>query len=487
MTEEEQAVARLAAWKDSPVLFVREVFDAEPDAWQVDVLRALPTEPRIAMSACKGPGKSTLKAWCAWWILTCHQDAQGIATSITGENLRDGLWKELAVWHAKSEFLQSQFTINTERVASVERPKTWFLSARTFPRQADPEQQANTLAGLHAETVFILLDEVGDYPPGVVSAAEGIFANVARSWLIVGGNPTRVGGALHIIVERDAEHWFIVHITGDPDDPKRSPRINLEWAEREIDKWGRDNPWVMTNILGLFPPASSDQLISVNDVTRAMEHDVPLLAYRADARVWGLDPARFGDDESALCRRQGVVCRVFHTWRNLDGNDLGDQVSRLILEAEKNKEPPDAIFVDVGGVGASCFDRLKILGWDELIMPVDFGGRASDRRFVNKRAEIWWQMADWLKRRPSCLPSDAVLRAELPRPRFKFRVVNKQTAFVLEGKDEMRKRGVPSPNRADALALTFSAPVQSRSREERDRRSGPQTRAKTEYDPFARP
>lgn len=486
MATRAKAQANLRAWRKDPVLFVRQVFKAEPDDWQADVLRKLLIHPRIAMSACKGPGKSTELAWIGWWILACFKDAQGLATSITGDNLQDNLWKELSVWYHKSQFLQDQFTINTERVQNKLRPKTWFLSARTFPRQANAEEQANTLAGLHAETVFILLDEVGDYPPGVVSVAEGIFANVTRAWLVAAGNPTRVGGALHRIVKIDAAAWYIVHITGDPDDPKRSPRISLEWAEREIAKWGRDNPWVMINILGLFPPSGSDQLISENDVTRAMGVDPPLLSYRDTARVWGLDPARFGDDEISLCKRQGLMVRRFRTWRNLNGTQLGDIISMEILRAEKEKEMPDQLFVDVGGVGASCYDRLEVLGWEDLVVPVDFGSKAlNPGRYLNKRCEMWWDLAQWIRTLPSSLPNDPVLRAELPAPRFSFKVVQKRTVLVLEGKKEMKKRGVPSPNRADSLALTFAAPVMPKSRQEIEEKRGGQLRCKTEYDPLA--
>jgi hypothetical protein len=483
LAEEATAVAAIRAWRDDPVLFVRQVFKAEPDVWQADVLRSLLTDKRIAMSACKGPGKSTTQAWCGWWILTCHIDAQGIACSITADNLRDGLWKELAVWHAKSELLQAAFTINAERIASRERPKTWWLSARSFAQQADASQQANTLAGLHAKTVFVLLDEVGDYPTGVLPAAEGIFANKGDAWLIVGGNPTTVGGPLHRICTTDAKSWKVVYVTGDPDDHKRSPRIDLQWAKDEIAKNGRDNPWVMVNILGLFPPTGSDQLVSVNLVIQAMARDLPALSYQTDARVWGLDPSRFGDDEAVLARRQGVLARRMLAWRNLDGTRLGDAVAALILDAEKEKEPPDCVFVDVGGVGSSCYDRLVHLGYDDIVQPVDFGGGANDPRYLNKRVEMWSLMADWLKGMPACLPNDPTLQGELTGPRYWFRVVNKRTAFVLESKDEMKKRGVPSPNRADALALTFAAPVAPKSRQSREQGARP-AHALTDYDPF---
>lgn len=484
--QREKAMANLRRWRADPVAFVREQFLVEPDEWQRDALEAIARNPKVAMSACKGPGKSCLLAWTVWWFLTCHIDAQVIAVSITAANLKDNLWKELAVWQSKSTMLQQAFTFGPERIKSVDRPNTWWVSARAFAQSADLTQQANTLAGFHAKNCLVVLDELGDYPPGVLAAAEAIFANVVNAKLVAAGNPTSTSGPLYSIVMQP-KGWVVIFITGDPDDSKRSPRISLDWARSEIDKWGRDNPWVMVNILGLFPPASENQLIAINDVLSAMARDQPLRSYRSDPIVWGLDPARSERataDEAALCRRQGVLARKFITWRGKDGTQLGDAVARLINEAEERDEKPDCVFVDVGGIGSSCYDRLIFLGFDEIVQPVDFGGDADDKRFGNKRCEMWWSMADWVRKKPSCLPSDSVLQGELVAPTFWFGTKNKQTCFWLESKDDMKKRGVPSPNRADALALTFAAPVAAKGKHAREAESGRQRFAETDYNPF---
>lgn len=481
-----KAIGQIRRWRKDPVAFVREIFGAEPDAWQHDALEAVARDPKVAMSACKGPGKSCLLAWVIWWFLYVHEDAQVMAVSITSDNLKDNLWKELAVWRMKSNLLQDVFELTAERITHKERPRVWWCSARSFPKQADETQQTNTLAGFHGTNILVVLDELGDYPAGVLPAAEAIFANKVNAKLVVAGNPTRVNGPLHSIVTKDASRWAIIFITGDPDDPKRSPRIDIDWARAEIKKNGRDNPWVMVNILGKFPPAASNQLIAVNLVIDALARDVPLLAYRSDARVWGLDPARFGDDEIVLAKRQGVVAFRMQTWRNLNGTQLGDAVGRELLEAEAKGELPDAVFVDVGGNGSSAFDRLHVLGWEDLVIGIDFGSKAEESsRYANKRTEMWWLMMEWLRDRPACLPTDNVLQEELAAPTFDFRIVQKQTVFILEPKEQMKKRGVPSPNRADALALTFAAPVVPNSREARRLANARQERSKTSYDPLA--
>lgn len=481
-----QQQAMLKRYAASPLLFVREIFKAEPDAWQADALDAIRESQRIAMSACKGPGKSCLLAWAIWWLLACHYDQQIIAVSITADNLRDNLWKELAFWHSKSAGLQGDFEIRGERIVNISRPKTWWCSARAFAASADASQQANTLAGLHAENVAVVLDEVGDYPEGVVSAAEGIFANAVNARLIVAGNPTSTTGPLYRISTKDRKRWHVVEITGDPDEPRRSPRISLQWAQQQIDDWGRDNDWVRVNVLGKFPKAAADRLISIDDVLSAQKRDLDPAEYAADARVWGLDPARFGDDESCLARRQGCLARTFKVWRGLDGVQLAQRVGQLLMEAEKDHELPDVLFVDVGGVGASAYDHLRLLGWRDIVAGVDFGGAPGDDRFCNKRSEMWWELAQWVKRPTTALPTDAELPGQLVAPAFSYKLSGKRTTFALEAKESLRKRGVGSPDRADALALTFAEPVLPKGLNLGRSSAGARSqRAVTDYDPLA--
>lgn len=461
------AAELMIEWQDDPVQFVRDNFEIEPDPWQAKVLQDIRNHRRVAMHACKGPGKSAVEAWGLWWVLATNKDAQGFALSITADNLRDGLWKELATWYDRSEFLQATFDIYKTSIRSKLRPDTWWCTARSFPQQADKEQQANTLAGLHAKVVFIFCDEVGDYPNGVLAAAEAIFADpTATAYLVVAGNPTNRNGPLYRIVTVQAQRWAITAITGDPEDPKRSPRISVEWAQQLIDEYGRDHPWVQINVLGEFPDASEGQLIDINWVLRAQKRDAHVSAYRSDPHIWGLDGARAKlGDESVLIRRRGVMVYRPHHWRGLDGTKLGDQVSTLLIKSEKEGDPVDAVFCDVGGVGASAYDRLVFLGWGKIVVPVEFGAVASEPRYADKRTEMWWDMAQWLEHKPACLPpDDPVLREQLTGPMSWWGVRQRRSCLILESKDQMRERGIGSPDRADALCLTFAAPVAPRSK-----------------------
>lgn len=464
------AVDSIATWLEDPVQFVRDVFNAEPDEWQADALRAMATKPRVALKACKGPGKSTALAWFAWWCLALHEHCNGFALSITADNLKDGLWKECALWYMRSPFLQQQFRITAERIFHLRHERTWWLSARAFSKQADASQQANTLAGLHAQFVFILCDESSDYPPGVMGAVEGIFSNVghdgAEAHAVQAGNPTRQEGPLWDACTRDRALWFVIEITGDPDDVKRSKRISLTYAREVIAQWGRDNPMVQVNILGQFPPTAADKLVGPNDIQAAEARDCRKRDYENEALIAGLDVARGSLDASVLTLRRGPVKYRSQEFRNLDGPELAQRVAMVMLQWEKKLGARvDAIFVDLTGVGASAYDHLKLLSWPNVV-GVHFAGKPDDPRFLNKRVEMWWRMAQWVKG-AGCIPQgDNILGRDLVAPTVSFKSVQGRAVYVLESKEEMAKKGIPSTDHGDALALTFYSPIVLRREEQ---------------------
>lgn len=471
------AAAKLREWREQPITFVREVFGAEPDAWQAEVLQAFPTQPRIALQACKGPGKSTAMAWCGWNFLATRPHPKVIGTSITGDNLRDGLWTEFSKWQQRSPFLMKAFHWGAERIVNREKPETWWASARQWSKGADASQQANTLAGIHADYVLFLVDEAGGIPDAVMSAAEGALSTGLEVKLFIAGNPTHLEGPLYRAATREKHLWWRREITGDPDDTKRAPRISVDWAREQIAKYGRDNPWVLVNVFGKFPPGSSNTLLSVEDANAATQRSLPESEYISQPRILGVDVARFGDDRTVVLFRQGGVCRQPRVFRNLDTMQTADQTVTII-----NRWAPDAVFIDQTGVGAGVVDRLRQLGYP--ILGVDFGSKAIEsNRFVNRRAEMWWKMSDWV-RNGGCIPDDSELVGELTAPTYKY---DSGGRLQLESKADMKVRGVPSPDIADALALTFALPVAARGLElpRNVPRISPHPRG--DYDPYGTP
>jgi hypothetical protein len=479
------AVEKLRRWRASIGQFAFDNFGFVPDPWQVDVFGAWDRgDQQIAMQACKGPGKTALLAVLVWHFLSTRPHSKIAATSISGANLADGLWTELSKWQKLSEFLQHEFEWQKTRVVHRQDPETWWASARTWSQAASPEKQADTLAGLHADYILFVLDETGAMPDAVMVAAEAALSSGIECRIVQAGNPTQCEGPLWRACNKDRHRWTVINVTGDPDDPKRSPRIDKKWAQQQIDSYGRDNPWVMANVFGKFPPSSPLSFIPMALVEAAAHREA--VSNITDALVLGVDVARFGDDEQVICPRKGRDARTLD-WGFFRNLDTMQYASRVI--ERRNETRADAIFVDGGGVGGGVIDRIRQLRYD--CHDIQFGAKADRStmpgsemiRYANKVAEMWGSMRDWLK--TGCIPDDPALHAQLTNRRYAYITQSGRDVIALEPKEEMKKRGLSSPDRADALALTFAYPVmptQHSGGVPGDRRVAA---VQSEYDPFA--
>jgi phage terminase large subunit len=483
MSALERAKERIKQWREDPVSFVTDNFSVTPDEWQRDALRALggPSSPKrkLCMKACTGPGKSATLAWAGWHRLACFaakgEHPKGAALSITSDNLKDNLWAELSKWQARSPFLAQAFTWTKEKIYANDHPETWFLSARSFAKDADAEAIGRSLSGLHSQFPFVLLDETGDMPTAVGKAALQIFTgNPADAAIIQAGNPTSTDGLLYESCVNSSGSWVVITITADPDDPKRTPRVSVEHAREMIATYGRDNPWVMATILGKFPPAGFRSLLGLEDVAAAMNRHYRDPDYSFAAKVLGVDVAREGDDCSVIFPRQGLVATEPRILRNVDSLFGAGAVSRKWVDWGA-----DGCFVDnTGGFGGGWIDQLRLLG--RTPVAIHFAGKASDPRYANKRAEMWFNMAEWIKS-GGAIPDVPGLAAELTTPTYSF----KGDHVLVEPKEEIKKRLGRSPDLADALALTFAHPVMPAPRglAAMNQNHG---RAETDYDPWSR-
>lgn len=480
-----EAASKIKHWRLNPIDFVKDNFDVVPDKWQEKALYAFISGDRdrirVSMQACAGPGKSAVLAWCGWLFLSCYGEKgnhpKGAAVSITEENLKDNLWVELSKWQQRSEYLKYAFTWTKTKIYANDHPETWFLSARSFPKSANKEEIGKTLSGVHGKYVLFLIDESGAIPKEIGTACEqavGEALNNPGSFIKImqAGNPLTIDGLLY---ESSVNgKWYVIRINGDPDNPERSPRINKEWAQEQIDLYSRDDPWVMAYILGMFPKTAINTLLSIDEVMDAMDRYAPEDAYSHAQKRLGVDVARFGIDSTVIFPRQGLMAFKPSMMRQARSNEIAARVANAKLRWDSELE-----FIDgTGGYGSGVVDSLIQAG--HAPMEVNFAGKADNSKYKNKRAEMWFRMAEWIKR-GGCIPKDNQLKKELCAPTYTF--VNGK--FQLEEKDQIKKRLGYSPDIADALALTFAMDEMPARDKLLDSVDKSKKRMNAEYDPFS--
>lgn len=465
------AAEKLRLWREHPTIFVREVLGAEPDDWQQEILEAFPHNQRIAMKASKGPGKTCLLAWLILNFLLTRPHPRIAATSITKDNLADNLWTELSLWMNKSEIFKTAFDWTKTRITAKDHPSTWWCSARSWSKSASQEEQASTLAGLHAEYILFILDESGGIPMAVMAMAEAALSTCKEGHIVQAGNPTHLEGPLYQACTSERRLWFIKEITGDPDDPKRAKRVSEKWAREQIEKYGRDNPFVRVNVFGAFPTASLNALIGIEEARAATTRTYREMEYRDQALILGVDAARYGDDLSVCFPRQGLIAFEPKSWRGIDGNQGAGAVARIWTDMGA-----DACFIDdTGGFGSSWIDNLIRLGQSPI--GVHFAASALSGRYSNRRAEMAFECVEWVKR-GGVLPNIPELLAAMSQTTYSFH----GDKLLIEPKDAIKTKLGYSPDHFDALMLTFAAPVLRATRGP----FGAKSRHEIEYDPLSR-
>ena len=477
-------VGKIREWRNDPLQFVWDNFGSAfvginskgPDPWQANALKAFPGVQRLAMKACKGPGKTCLLAWLAWNFLATRPQPNMAAVSVSNENLRDGLWKEMAKWQQYSPFLMNNFVFTKTRIFEKAHPNTWWLSARAWSKTADPQQQADALAGLHADYLLFILDEAGGIPDSVMATAEAGLSTGIETKIVIAGNPTMLSGPLYRACTSQRHLWELVQITGNPDDPNRSPRISIEWAKEQIEQYGRDNPWVLVNVFGEFPPSSLNVLLGPDECEAAMKRKVDESELEGSQMRLGVDVARFGDDRTVIFPRRGLLAYPPIVLRNLRSNEVAAQV--MLAAREYGAE---VILVDdSGGFGGGVVDSLLQGGLSPIA--VNFAGKAADVRYLNKRAEMWLGLRDWVQR-GGILPSGCTdLIRELTTATYTF----SNGKFQIEDKKMIKSRLGYSPDLGDGLALTFGIPEMNSKQSMLERMvGGIKKRLSWDYDPFS--
>lgn len=434
-----------------------------PDAWACQFLDdlgaqiaergfdgATPVAPiQMAISSGHGIGKSAMAAWLAHFIMSTRPHSKGVVTANTGDQLASKTWAGVSAWVGRSVNAH-WFRVTTGkgamRMCHVDHPDTWRVDAQTCR-----EENSESFAGLHAanSTPWYLFDEASAIPEKIWEVAEGGKTD-GEPMHFAFGNPTRNTGSFARCFGAQRHRWNTRQI-----DSRSVAITNKLLLQQWVDDYGEDSDFVRVRVRGIFPQASSLQFIPRDLVDVAMARTPATTKWTGLTAAVGVDVARFGDDQSVIRTRVGrdAASIPAKRFRGLDTMQLAARVAEHANHLRDHLGLRSVIFVDGGGVGGGVVDRLRQMCYE--VIEVQFGGRATDdRKYANKRAEMWGAVKDWLP--GGVLEPDEQLATDLTAVEYGF---TKTDQILLERKEAMKARGLASPDDADALALTFAQPV----------------------------
>ena len=438
--------------KTDPVWWIENVLGDKLWEKQKDVVRSVVTNRETSVKSCHATGKSFMASRIALWFLYNHAPSVVITTAPTDRQVRGILWKEITSAHSRARFPLGGDVITKQiKIAS-----DWFAWGFTAP-DYDPDR----FQGFHSENMLVVVDEAAGVSPKIYEGIASILAG-EHSRLLNIGNPTDETGDFGKSFKRSSTGRFTISAFDTPnlaefgitvEDIEQNkfkdkitgplPRpylITPQFVHDSFSRWGSSSPFWQSRILAEFPSSATDSLISWHLIERAQRTE-----RRRGAVSIGVDVARFGSDETIVVVKDGNFSRVVESWQGLDTMQTTGKIKQLV-----DKFDPVVTNVDVIGVGGGVVDRLKEIGCHVDGVNVGEGAKEKDK-FVNKRAELFWNLREAFERGEVALDDgDEELATQLSEIKYK---VTSKGKIQIESKDDMRRRGFSSPDRADALAL----------------------------------
>ena len=487
--ERDDAGPRLEEWMacpppHSPVAFAREVLGVELWAKQVEALTALTEHRRVAVKSGNGLGKGFCAAVAVLWFIHSRPDAIVLTTAPTFRQVRHILWRQIRRLYGPA----------AETLGGKMLDTRWELPDGRYAMGLSADG-ADQFQGFHSPNVFIVVDEAEGVGDEIYEAIESVMTS-AEPLLLLIGNPTTISGAFRRAFFEESRIYRNITISALDSPNVQAGRVVVpglttpRWVEERLEIWGEDNPVYQARVLGEFPDQGDNTLLNLSDIEAATRrpHNNPFPggertlpagpelvegpsahpstlrqaqgsgrtdslplegASGAEGVILGVDVARFGSDRSVILRRRGDRVEDIRVLRQMDTMQLAGWVVAAIRECN-----PAQVYVDEIGVGAGVVDRLRELG--HPVRGVNVAHKAhQDGLYANLRAEGYWTLRQRFMSGSISIPADSQLVGELAALRYSY---DSQGRLRMESKDEMRKRGLPSPDKADALMLAFLAP-----------------------------
>lgn len=441
---------------EDPSFFVDNVIGMT-NLWekQREIALSVRDNPRTAVRSCNGAGKTFTTANVVTWFLTTRPNSIVVSTAPTARQVRELLWQEINNIHRSAKFPLGGRCLNVN----------WTLGPKWFAVGLSTDDP-NRFQGFHAEHILGVIDEAAGVDAPIWEGMDAILTSSGARLLVI-GNPTEPSGRFYDAFSSPLYTKIHISAFDTPnftqngitlDDIKDGSwkeknkklvypaLITPQWVAERLQEWGIDSPAFQSRVLGGFPIIGTDTMIPLGWVMRARERE---RMYTDEDRCFmAIDVARFGDDESVIGLRRGDTLMPLHVYNNMDVYELATQ-AKLIADIEK----PEFIKVDAVGIGSGVADILR--GWGYKAVDYVSQERAwNPAKFVNRRTESWYLLREKFRLNKINIIDDETLVGQLSAPKYRF---DEAGRYVLESKDDMKKRGLSSPDRADVLAMLYES------------------------------
>lgn len=437
-----------------PVWWIREVLGHEPWRKQVEIIESVRDNRTTAVKSCHAAGKSFTAGDVALWFLYSHKPSIVLTTAPTDRQVKGILWKEI-----RTSFQRAKRPLGgTILTQELKLDEDWFAWGFTAP-DYDPDR----FQGFHEIYILVVADESSGVSDEIFEGIDGVLTSEQARLLMI-GNPTNPTGRFARafkspntnkisipafetpnftefgITDLDIiENTWEAKITGDLPAPFL---VTPRWVSERLDEWTHDSPLYTAKVLAQFPQAGDDTLIPLHWIEAAVDRK---LARVSPAEI-GVDVARYGSDETVIMLRQGPVARLLKTMPMSSTMTVAGEVIKALRETGAKIAKVDAV-----GLGAGTYDRIEEQG--HPVEEMQSGAASSDpERFANTRAEWYWGLRTRFESGDIDIENDAKLISQLSNIKYK---INSRGQILIESKEDMKKRGISSPDRADTLMLAF--------------------------------
>lgn len=459
----------LEIYRAEPERFAREVLGSRWWDAQAEIARLLSQHRRVAVKAANGVGKTYLAADIVLWFLYCHRPSVVLTTAPTWRQVESLLWEEI---HKRFRRTNALAEMEPGRIAlEGTLLQTRLKIAEGHFAMGLSTDEPVRFQGFHAENLLIILDEACGVPEEIWDAVEGICVGSNNRVLAI-SNPLAPTGRFHSLFRQTRWHTYTISAMMHPNVQGITPlipgAITREAVEDRVSAWCaetneedekafewdskfyRPEPQFLIRVLGEFPTSAEDSLVGIDKVEEAMLRGKAGDIAPGTPCLLAVDVARFGSDETVIAMRRGDVVYPLQVRRGQATTETARQVYEIAI-----RERADAIFIDEIGVGGGVVDNLRETGIAGVI-GINVGkrpmGERSETTYLNLRAQIYGTLRDKLVSGEIALPYDETLRAQIAAMRYHFALNGK---IQMTSKDEMKKNGIGSPDRADAVALLY--------------------------------